>query len=69
MKKAEGNLDPCPKRASVGFMGILDNVRVAIADLEDATDKEMITYASKRWGGRITKAQFERAVKLCSLVP
>ena len=62
-------LDPYPKRVSVGFMGILDNVREAIADLEDASDKELIAYASKRWGGRITKAQFERAVRCCTKIP
>jgi hypothetical protein len=50
-------------------MGIIDNIYAAIADLEDGTDKELIAYASKRWGGRITKAQFERAVKACGQVP
>jgi len=50
-------------------MGIIDNVYAAIADVEDAMDKELIAYAYKRWGGRITKGQFERAVKACAKIP
>lgn len=61
MKKAKRSIDPYPKRVSLFFSEIIDHVRVAIADLEDGTDKELIAYASKRWGGKITKAQFQQA--------
>jgi hypothetical protein len=69
MKKTIRSFDPYPDHCSVGFYGIIDNVREAIADLEDAAEKELIAYASRRWGARMTKAQFERAIRFISLVP
>jgi hypothetical protein len=45
---------------------ITDAVYAAIADLEDGTDAQLIAYASKRCGKKITPAQFKRALKECS---
>jgi len=45
---------------------ITDAVNAAIFEKEDASDAELIAYASKRHDKRITKAQFKRAVRACS---
>jgi hypothetical protein len=45
---------------------ITDAVYAAIFEREDATDAQLIAYASKRHGKRITKVQFNRAVRACS---
>jgi hypothetical protein len=44
-------------------------VCAAFADLEDGTDAQLIAYASKRCGKKITPAQFKRAVKACGNLP
>ena len=45
-----------------------DAVYAAIADLEDATDAELIAYASKSCGKKITPAHFKRAIQACSRI-
>jgi hypothetical protein len=42
---------------------VADVVYEAVADLEDTTDVRLIAYASKRYGKKITPAQFKRALK------
>jgi hypothetical protein len=48
---------------------ITEAVYAAIADLEDCTDAQLIAYASKRCGKKITPAQFKRAVQACGKMP
>jgi hypothetical protein len=48
---------------------VTDAIYAAIADREDATDAQLMAYASKRCGKKITPAQFKRTVKACARLP
>jgi hypothetical protein len=56
------------KKTTIERETVTEAVYAAVADLEDASDAELIAYASKRCGKKITPAQFKRAVKACSRI-
>jgi hypothetical protein len=46
------------KKPTIERETVTEAVYAAIADLEDGTDAQLIAYASKRCGKKITPAQF-----------
>jgi hypothetical protein len=59
---------PRMKKPTIERETVTDAVYAAIADLEDSTDAELIAYAAKRCGKKITPVQFKRAIAACSRI-